>query len=250
MHKIFFVLQTNINMKKLLLITLSVIIASVGLMSQSIEILDVDENVINNQTITVSGDPSQSQVTYPFKLKNVTSGQISAIIMKEYVDVVEGSESMFCTPSGTCYLPFHFESNAFALDAGEISATCEVYFLPEGLEGVSTLKHRVFLENDPSDYAEFYITFDISAGTDIAVKPQNREFSVFPNPASSQFYFANNYNNTHVEVYDVIGKIIKKENIKSDVGTFMFDCSGWERGVYFLRASSDNQSKTFRLVIR
>ncbi len=241
-------------MKKSLPILIGFLVLALSLSSQSaFDILDENDNVISGQTLTAYGSTTDSQVTFPFKIRNNTGNSISAVMGKEYVDIVEGSETMFCIPSGTCLLPATFTSSPFDMGAYEISDVCYVYFLPEGNPGTSLISQKVYVAGDPSNKAEIFIEFIITEPTDIALNKASKEFNIFPNPAKDFFYVSTpaTANKAVLEIYNVIGKTVENIKISRSSEKLMIDCSKWESGVYFARMIIDDKVlNTIRLIVR
>jgi hypothetical protein len=74
----------------------------------------------------------------------------------------------------------------------------------------------------------------------------NSKLSVYPNPSSDVFSINSDTRGTIV-VYDLIGKIIKSENI--DLGITKLDLSKYPSGLYFMKVTNDsNQTKTMKLI--
>ena len=72
------------------------------------------------------------------------------------------------------------------------------------------------------------------------------KLTVYPNPSSDIFTINTDSRGTIV-VYDLIGKIIKSENI--DLGITKLDLSNYPRGLYLMKVTNDNnQTKTMKLI--
>jgi hypothetical protein len=72
------------------------------------------------------------------------------------------------------------------------------------------------------------------------------KLSVYPNPSSDVFSI-NSDTNGKIVVYDLIGKIIKSENI--DLGITKLDLSNYPSGIYLIKVTNDsNQTKTMKLI--
>jgi hypothetical protein len=72
------------------------------------------------------------------------------------------------------------------------------------------------------------------------------KLSVYPNPSSDVFSI-NSDTNGKIVVYDLIGKIIKSENI--DLGITKLDLSNYPSGLYLIKVTNDkNETKTMKLI--
>jgi hypothetical protein len=75
--------------------------------------------------------------------------------------------------------------------------------------------------------------------------------NVFPNPASTSFtvdLILPEGREGVVEITDMIGKIIQNENVANS-GTFVFNSSQMNEGVYFVTFRSGSDVKMERIVI-
>ena len=72
------------------------------------------------------------------------------------------------------------------------------------------------------------------------------KLSVYPNPSSTVFFINSDTSGTIV-IYDLIGKIIKSENI--DSGITKLDLSNYPSGIYLMKVTNDkNETKTIKLM--
>ena len=72
------------------------------------------------------------------------------------------------------------------------------------------------------------------------------KLSVYPNP-SNDLFFINSETRGNIVIYDLIGKIIKSENI--DLGITKLDLSNYLSGIYLMKVTNDaNQTKTMKLI--
>jgi hypothetical protein len=81
----------------------------------------------------------------------------------------------------------------------------------------------------------------------------NEMYSVFPNPTSGKLTVQSNFNkNTQVtlEVIDVVGKIILKQNIgfTANDNTHTLNLSAMQDGLYIVRLTSSEGTQLIRIV--
>lgn len=74
------------------------------------------------------------------------------------------------------------------------------------------------------------------------------QFKIVPNPVTSEFNIElpNAVNNAEVEVFDVLGKTIYKTEISNF--NSKINAANWNNGIYMVKVSSGNSSKTKRLI--
>ena len=74
----------------------------------------------------------------------------------------------------------------------------------------------------------------------------NSKISVYPNP-SKDIFSINSDARGSIVIYDVMGKIIKTENL--DLGITKLDLRNYPNGIYLLKVVNDsNQTKTMKLI--
>ncbi|HNQ69661.1 MAG TPA: T9SS type A sorting domain-containing protein [Bacteroidales bacterium] len=238
-------------MRKIYLILVGIIIMASFLKAQSFEFVNDSEEVISGTTIvipvTLNGEAEPH-----FKVKNITSTQVSARIEKSYiVGPAEGSNNNMCTPittlspSGACVTGT--TTPVFILSANEISGEAHIYYEHGSNPGVTTIQYKVFNVDNESDYKVLNITFSTQTSVNIA---NSKSFSVYPNPAVNEVVIEHNWGKKAViEVFDVLGKSVLKLNSNS-TDRFVIDCSKWDNGYYFCRLYNEGKvEKTIKLVV-
>ena len=75
-------------------------------------------------------------------------------------------------------------------------------------------------------------------------------FNVYPSPANESFVIENNFNkNTYVEIYNVLGQVIKTVSAEN-ASQVTINCSNWKNGYYVCRSFKDGKiEKTVKVVI-
>ncbi len=81
-------------------------------------------------------------------------------------------------------------------------------------------------------------------------KPLESELSISPNPSKGQFYISGKYlNNSVLCVYDVLGSLIYRKEIKSVINElFILNISSSPVGVYFLTLRNSDTNKIYRII--
>jgi hypothetical protein len=79
---------------------------------------------------------------------------------------------------------------------------------------------------------------DSTAGT-TGIKPlvSSDDIIMYPNPSTGAFYFNNLYDNSHVEVYNVLGEPIY--SMQADSGKGVVNLMGQSKGIYFYKVSNN-----------
>jgi hypothetical protein len=139
-------------------------------------------------------------------------------------------ESATLTVSGTA--TSYSWSTAETTASIVVSPTSQTTYTVTGVDG-----------NGCSDMAT--VTEDVSTCTGIATHVLTNELAVYPNPSNGTFNI--NVSTTYnVTVSDVLGKVVYSAKLEN--GTYVIDLSSYSNGLYILKAESNGQSKTTRLV--
>jgi len=238
-------------MKKATIIFTLLFAFALSASSQSFDILDLEDNVINGQNIivpvTVGGEAE-----YYIKIRNNSDESKSCRLSKVYLDgPAEGSLNSMCspitvnTPNGSCVTGT--QTPIFVLAPDEVSGDAHITYEHGSTPGLTKIQYKVFDDVNTSDYRVVNITFSTLTSVTASIAT---EFLVFPNPAANTFNIHHNYGpKAVVEIFNVLGKSVAKINSGAE-STFSFDCSKWENGYYFCRLYNDGKiEKTIKLVV-
>ena len=91
----------------------------------------------------------------------------------------------------------------------------------------------------------------ISFGTGIAqTQNESSNLSVYPNPSNGLFTISNSINTQKFEVMitNTLGEIVMIENAKN-INQLSFDLSKLSKGIYYAKATTDEGSKLFKLIL-
>lgn len=77
----------------------------------------------------------------------------------------------------------------------------------------------------------------------------SKSIVVYPNPASTSFTVEvrSQLNNGHLEIYNILGEIMRAEKINSLKLTF--NCSNFAAGIYFIKVFDGDKIYTQRLIV-
>jgi hypothetical protein len=88
---------------------------------------------------------------------------------------------------------------------------------------------------------------DFGVGVDNAVNREVLSIEVYPNPANSFISLETEINDNYlIEIFSPDGKLVLQEKQKGN--SFRLNIEGLERGMYFLKLSSDNSQQTSKLI--
>jgi hypothetical protein len=100
----------------------------------------------------------------------------------------------------------------------------------------------------PDASATVTITLDDCVGLGIT-ETENAVLVVYPNPVSDNLTVQiNQVENGVIEVLDVQGKLLFKQNLGNFTGTYQIEMNNYEDGIYIVRVSSDDSMQEVRVV--
>lgn len=219
--------------------------------AQSFEFVNDNDEVISGTTIVIPVALNGESEPH-FKVKNITSSQVSARVEKSYiVGPSEGSNNNMCAPTttlsplGACVTGT--TTPIFILSPNETSGEAHIYYEHGSVPGVTTIQYKVFNVDNESDYKVLSISFSTQTNINVA---NSKNLNVYPNPAVNEFFIEHNWGKKAViEVFDVLGKSVLKLNSNS-TDRFIIDCSRWDNGYYFCRLYNEGKvEKTIKLVV-
>jgi len=202
----------------------------------------------NSATLTVSGTAtSYSWSTGATTSQIVVSPSVNTTYTVVGVNGVCSVSRTIAVTSGISPTMTAMTSNSF-ICAGQtvtlsaIGATSYTYN-PGGITGnpialspTTSITYTVLGSNGGPCIGSSLITQMVSPCTDVdQLLVPDPEFGVFPNPTTGEFTLVlqNTYENCFVEVYNSIGQLIKKQNVKENL--LKLNLNEQANGVYYLR---------------
>lgn len=248
--------KTYRNMKKLLLASVTFAFAA-GVSAQSYTVNSPEFGPISNgSTIVVTVDQTTSIETHDFEVTNGGSMSLTTKVRKTPISQADpGCTFYFCTDQN-CYPPTTVLSNQFTMAAAS-AFNLITDFTPNNALGMSVVRYTIFNTANPSDSTYFFIQYNVSpTGVNNLAAVKASIGSPMPNPASSTFTMNYNLGNSFgkgeakMVVYNMLGAVVKTENITDASGAVRMDVSTLENGVYFTSLEvAGKQVSTKRLVV-
>jgi hypothetical protein len=243
-------------MKKLILFSLTVLFASAMfarplpvanmlagskyvLSADTLELYDTLGNIINNQTIRITGsDPAVDALVGYVRLKNTTNTDMQHVFVRRSINQeVENTTNSFCF-GVQCYPPFINESAvADTVKVGVIDKSFSADYYPDGNGGLTSITYEFFdnltFPNPVS--VKTTIEFLISA---TGVNENKLVFKgPFPNPASQTSSFEYNlpssHSNAQVIIRNMLGVEVENIFLESRSGKKSINVSNYPSGIYF-----------------
>ena len=102
------------------------------------------------------------------------------------------------------------------------------------------------MDNETKAISELY-SLDFATLPTTGITEFNPNTAVYPNPSDAYFHI-DMEKITAIEVYDVTGRLIHKEEVNSD--GYLLDLSGQKKGVYMLKIITENKSFTHKISLQ
>jgi hypothetical protein len=124
------------------------------------------------------------------------------------------------------------------------------------LSALSGMPDVMFAFENRSDWGNWLFIDNINISTDLGISTVelSTDFFVYPNPTTNQFTIEGKGMSGPIQyiLYDVTGREIKKEEIKSDANGFKQTVitEGLSSGVFFIKITSGNNSVVKKLIIQ
>ncbi|MBL6663071.1 MAG: T9SS type A sorting domain-containing protein [Flavobacteriales bacterium] len=233
-------------MKNLLLI--SAVLVSLSAFSQSISVEAHTTEVDPTCCTTLIGDIG-TEIT----VRNTTNSSIEISVSRQTLNQTLGTENYFCwtscygsqtsvSPQSKLFSPQEVDQNSF-----------QVHYDNKGYTPASaSVKYCAFVTSNPSDSACTIVNYTVGI-TSVEDNFSTVSFSEFhPNPTSSIAFLDYNLDYSDVAeivVTDMLGNVIRKENISSQSGTLKFDVSNTKAGLYFANISVNGELKTIKRLV-
>lgn len=233
-------------MKNLLII--SSLLLSLSVFSQSISVEAHKKNVDPSCCTTLIGDIG-TEIT----VRNISDATINIFVSRQTLNQSLGTENYFCwnacygsqtsvSPDAKTFSPQEVDKNSF-----------QVHYDNKGYKPASaSVKYCAFNEANPSDSACTIVYYNVDP-TSVEENFSVTSFSEFhPNPTSSTAFldYSLNYSDAaEIVVTDMLGNVIRKENISNQSGTIKFDVSDTKAGLYFANISVNGQLKTMKRLV-
>jgi hypothetical protein len=170
------------------------------------------EEVVDNDTVYISGDPDDDLMEWHLQVKNLTDKDIDVKVRKNEISLIENTVNTFCW--GSCFMPSVYVSpspitiRAGSTDYNSFAGDYE----PSGMAGTSVITYTFFNMSDEKD--SVMVTAFYQAGTsgkeDMLI--DEPEVSVYPNPAGEylniEFHFIPE-RPVSIKLYDLKGGVLR-----------------------------------------
>ena len=235
-------------MKNLLLISVFLVPLSVFSQSISVEAHKTEVDPICCTTPVGDGDISTKII-----VRNTTNSSLEISVSRQTLSQSLGTENYFCWTS--CYdsqTSVSTQSKFFSqMEVDNISFA--VHFKNNDIIPASvSVKYCAFVTSNPSDSACTIVNYTVDSASGIDNFSATSFSDLHPNPTSSTTFLDYNLNSSDVAeivVTDMLGNVIRKENISNQSGTLKFDVSDTKAGLYFANILVNGELKTIKRLV-
>ncbi|MFT7611852.1 MAG: subtilisin-like proprotein convertase family protein/uncharacterized protein affecting Mg2+ [Parvicellaceae bacterium] len=94
-------------------------------------------------------------------------------------------------------------------------------------------------------------SFEVTSPT-LIIENDNWSMNIYPNPTNGAFnvlYNLGGTNDVRFEIYDLIGQLIESRKAAGSEGAVRFDLNGEQTGTFYLRVTSGDLTKTYKLIL-
>lgn len=221
----------------------AVVIALGGLNAQNtIEITDLQGNVVNGTEVVHYDLPSANPMEVDLHVENLASADREINVKRYELNVRPNTRNYFCW--GVCYTPqwagdsvFWESVHPIFMEVDSVYQNFHAYHMPMSDVGISSFRYVWFDTSDPNDSTWVDITFD-TQNVSIAERSDVQRFSVFPNPAvggdvAVSFDVRGDANGLALVVHDALGQPVLERPLTMANGRVQMDVRTLSPGVYF-----------------
>ena len=238
-------------MKKFLFTALAVLMTA-AVSSQSLEILYNGQTV--DGTVEIEVTEVENFQTFFFDIANISTRFIDVLVKKENLNVLDGSENMFCF-GNSCFdseapeETFHIAaSDTFSYDNNGTDAFHTTYYAG-GKFGKSYVKYTFSNNMMPEDSVSMIVIYN-SEAAGIGQADENAGITVYPNPTTGKFTVAlpeTIDGNSTVSLFDVTGKLLFPSSATLIEKSKDFDITNYPTGLYFINIQDKNKNYNIKI---
>ena len=217
----------------------------------SLQVLDLNNNVISGQTIDIWYDVNSQVVSQDFNIKFVGTSSKRIMAKRNVLSYVSGTDNLFCWVF--CYSANTNSSpTALLMNQNDVHIFVSHYF-NYGLVGTTTINYTLYDTLNTTDSVNFIVKWHV---TPTGIHENNssvRSLSdPFPNPTSSSVSFqltatSTSSNESDLVITNAIGVEVTRIPVPGLTSKLTIDTQTLENGIYFCRL--EGQSDLKKLVV-
>ena len=247
-------------MKRLLLTNLFVAFFAFVLCGQTFTISDYNGVLSHDTVIVVLEEPDIEYIEKPLFITNISSSNISVLVKKEEIEILEGTMNTFCF-NGQCYPPFIFQApNPMVIQPGQTTGDDGFYgdYYPYGNQGRSLVRYTFFNNDDANDSLSVIVEFVTGfVGINHPFHLSQAAISrPYPNPAFSVVSFDLDFpwqpSNVQLVIRNLLGAEVIRQTHNISAGKININVDGLTEGLYLYSfyLGTDHLVKTGKVAVK
>lgn len=222
--------------------------------------LSDDNGTLTHDTMLVfNGSPDDMVIQAHVFITNTSTDTIHLLVKKDDIEQLENTFNTFCWID-LCYPPDIIVSpEAMALAPGATTSETDFYgdYIPNGQEGITTVRYTIFIEDYPNDSLSVIFKFNTSnvgVGDNLHLS-ENLISKAYPNPASSMVSFdveiPSQIRDANIIMRNLLGTEVLRYNVAAHSGRVSLPVNHLKEGFYFYTlASGDYPLQTGKITIK
>ena len=216
------------------------------------------ETLLGDTVLVYTDDIQDYELIFSPVIKNNTDVGRNIKVVRQTISAIDGTDNSFCW-AGQCY-PSYLDTSAASLfiPAGQMSpkGNFKGEYIHNEKSGITTVKYIFFDEDNPDIKDSIVVNYKYSPVGIINNETVNFALSdAYPNPAVSYVNFdyklGNNVYKASITIVNLLGKIVKSENMVNQSGKLSFDISDLQQGIYFYTVNINGTTQqTKKLIIK
>lgn len=214
-------------MKKILLTLWSIALMSVAMFAQDF--------TVTPSPVSIDGDASASSIDASSKVVNNTDNTLNLRWERIVISTPNEWDTAICD-NVLCWSP-QTSTKDFTLTPGE-EGDMKVNYRPNGVEGMGEVHIRIYDPLDSLNTVQEH-TYIATATLVSVEEPEQENFTIYPNPATSFVVLPDNNRIKKAVLYSITGRKVQVFDM-SEVTNRRFDIADVMRGTYLLQFLDEN----------
>ena len=242
-------------MKKVFTLISLFCLISISVFSQSIDLGYHDGDINNGDTVVVFSTNNNADFDIHLFLSNNTTSTINILGKKTELNLVAGSDNMFCDWLQCYGSSTYVTSNSLALAVNDTNKGFTGEYRSNNKKGASYIMYTFWVENHTNDSVAVIIKY--LAGSGVGISTVNKKANVsnaYPNPAKDYFFIDYEFENAQsaqIQILNVLGSNMITQSLSNISGKAKIDISKLENGIYFYNVIVDGRKvASKKLIVR
>ncbi len=243
-------------MKKLLL-SIAVIIFAVSYSNAQYFSLKLHDVVIGDTIVINPADSTSTLLEFELIVTNLMTTDADVKVLRTEMEMISGATSYYCW--GACYLDTTNLSpitHTIAAGASTEPAYFSGHYDAHGAIGASIVEYKFFDVDKTDQFVKVVVIFDNSPDAiEESIMNNIAVSDIYPNPADNfvaiDYTMPNEVENASVKIVNILGSVVKEQQIETRNNKLTLDISDINSGVYFYSILVNGEGYiTKKLIVR